>query len=318
MKKNLYLKPALYLVLMTSLIVWLICADQLISDVINEQRVSVINFDETLKSFMKDKVEYSTQGVIDFWTYNGGMTQKMVLSGWGFCQTEENNDERYMTMLFKNTKSDLCYAFPLKLAPRPDIPKSHNKMQIPSDLVGYEDSYSLIAVHDGVYDIYMCCWENYSNHGISYSSWQLEKNGDEIEFHPWSDLGERIENVLIPTNAEKPVGYLDSISCEEGFFRISDWAFIDGVDCSNQKIYLEFKNHDGLITQYNTVSSLRTDVAAAYDDKRYAMSGYHALIPTDDIEDGIYTVRVIIEAKGEIYASEEYPAVKENDTIILH
>ena len=309
---------AIYILVMTLLVVWLFNSDNIISNFINQDRINLVNFYDILDSYMKDKVEYSAQGVVDFWVYSGGMAQKVNLTGWGFCQTKVNNDNRSLTLLLNSTENERCYAISLDLTHRPDIPFSHASMDIPTDYVGYENTLSLLTIENGIYDIYMCCWENSENHGISYSGWQLEKNGDDIEFHTWRDVSTMLEVNLQVTDSERPIGYLDSISSEDNYFRIQDWVFVNEQNCEEQEVVIEFKDDEGKSKQFSTAPMLRTDVAALYNDNKYAMSGYKMRIPVDYLNDGHYLVSVLVGIKGIVYCSESYDAMKTGTEITLH
>lgn len=241
---------------------------------------------------------------------------KLAINGWAFCETEEDNEDRRTTLLLKGDEA--CYELIPFAITRLDVP-----IQVPVDLnrpdmkitplSGYIGQFSLIGIEDGIYDIYLCCWENETNHGIADTLYQLVRDGDHTDVIPWSTSA--LEHSIVATQNEKTFGYLDSVRLQDSKITIRGWEFVYDRESADQTLYVEITNPEENAAQYPTKSLTRTDVANFYSDERYAQSGYVTKFPEEELKNGLSTVLVYIENSGEVCRSKQFSIYRDEDQI---
>lgn len=301
-KRHIKGKYLLYALGMTVILLWLLFSTRIISKAVNGDIVKISDFETLLDTYMQDDVIMNA----DEFQYDGGMLDSFSVSGWALCDTEDDNTGRYSRIILRGEK---CYELTPSIEVRFDVPgwvrNNFNKPEMKiSNYTGFEGSFSLLDVEDGIYDIYLCCWENEKNHGIADTLFQIEKHGRDAQVYPWR--GRKVEKLFEVTQKEEPVGYLDNISMDGQNIYIKDWEFVDGRDSITQRIIIDFSDDVGTRTQYTAKSVKRRDVADIYGSELYLYSGIVTRIPVSDFTDGTYTVRILVENEGEVWASRDY------------
>ena len=293
-------------------VLWLVFSTSWIAGTINGESIREVDFASIRDKYQKDYVYY----VVDSKNYEGGMYEKFSINGWAFCETEEDNSDRYNTLIlnsnertyelipYSQSRSDVGVNVRLQLD-RPDMKISR--------YAGFIRQYSLLSIKDGVYDLYICCWENETNHGMTDTFCQIVKNGDEVEIVSWS-TGSLAEPVAV-TEEKSTLGYLDAASVAEGLVSIRGWEFVQDMDSAEQSVYVELTDLDGKATQYPTKLITRSDVANSFDNQRYAQSGYMTSFPEEELPEGETFVRVLVENGGDVWRSKPYSLYRDGDEI---
>ena len=291
-----------YVIGLLLLLLWLLFSTYAITKIVNGDSIKEVVFEDIRDSNEKDIIYFSTQGEVDFISYDGGMFDRLSITGWAFCETVEDNSHRKVSYLLNSENK--CYELIPDIIQRTDIPISHPDQKVKSSYVGTLGKFSLLNIEDGIYDLYICCWENETNYGFSDMYYQLEKEGDTVQIYPWR--GHRVENLVEVTQIEEPVGYLDGIDTEGEYIKIQDWEFVEGKNSDAQKVLIEFMDEMGMRMQYTTKSMKRKDVADAYNSELYLYSGILTRIPISYFTDGKYTVKILVENEGEVWQSQKY------------
>ncbi len=86
------------------------------------------------------------------------------------------------------------------------------------------------------------------------------------------------------------------------YLDISGWIFLEDLDTSNQKVFLEFITEQGKKT-YKLDSLIRKDVSQSYNNKKYINSGFKGKIPINDASYYNYEIRIIVVNGENISAS---------------
>ena len=293
--------------------IWLILSSTIIVEHFNHGSVKAVDFESIKTKYTKDDICYalSNSGM----TYRGGILQKIFFDGWALCETKEDNTDRQAGIVLHNVENGSSYDIQVDPVSRVDIPIVlpsilHRKTDVPSANVGIKCEISALNFEDGIYDIYLYCYENEVNYGFGIIPSQMEKSGDDIKFYSWSSHeqtepdGER--------HAEPVTACLDGVNLDKENVRLFGWGFVDGKDSADAAVTLQLEGSQG-VRFYSTRSQKREDVAKHYESDLYEQSGWYALVPLDRLESDMYSVRVLVENQGEIWSSRTYAMEKTSD-----
>ena len=154
------------------LVVYLFKANDLILYFDQDDKVYVRNFSE----FQSNSEAYVN---LDSCEYLGGILEKAYFQGWAFCETEYDNKDKKIILVFKSVDSDKCYTVETRAQDRPDVYGAfHETRKIYGSLNGVECMFSTIKIKEGVYDYYVAVVENEYNYGIYNTNLQYEKSKD--------------------------------------------------------------------------------------------------------------------------------------------
>ncbi len=302
MMKSKKVKIAAYLTCMAILAAWMRFSNGIIGKIVNKEMVKEVEFESVKDQYQKDFIYYAAVNEFDYIRYTGGWLDKLSFSGWAYCKTEEENQDRKVSFLLRS--DDVCYELMQSIISRTDV-----SIDVPT---GYTGQFSLLDVKSGIYDIYLCCWENETNHGLADILYQLVRDGNHAEVIPWSTSP--LEKAKAATLTTQSHGYLDSVRLQDGMITIRGWEFVKDQDSADQSVYVEITDAKGNSAQYPTKSLTRTDVSNGYNDQRYAQSGYVTIFPEDELKDDFYLVRVFVENGGDVWQSRQYSINRQGDT----
>lgn len=298
----------LYAIVLVFLIGWLGLSNFFFIMKSGAEVVSHVRFDN---GWRNKKVFFS---VGEIYSQND-WAETIVVKGWAFVETEGDNEDRYVSLILKNEKD--CYEMKCKPPEdqstydfeivRKDVPQAYPDKKIPSPAVGFLCDFSTINVKNGIYKIYLLCHENGADYGISTTDIWIEKDGSNIKLYDWKS-----ERIGKKTKTQPDLCRSSMEAYEvDGNVAVRGWAFAEGQNCDTQKIYLELYKAEGddPIT-YTTDVQTRTDVGDYFSDARYNESGFVAKIPEEELPDGLYTLRVLVEHQKRIWTSEACQLLK--------
>lgn len=285
----------LYALVLLTLIGWLSASNSIIALVSGASLPKIVDFENYPA---KDPV----YGNIEDLSSVNSFTEVVRLSGWFFTETEHDSSNRNITYLLKNDK--ICYALEDK-APavyRNDVVAAFGDKKIPINSVGTRMDYSLLSVENGVYDLYVFCWENEINYGLMKVDYQvIKEDGVLRKYEPQNTP---LSDPIDITGDNTVFHALDSVAISNNLLTVTGWGFVEGKDCSNQKVYIQLENGD--MHQYLCSAVKRPDVAEAYENSQYEHCGFTVSCSTEDIPDGIYTITLLVEVDGSVCASVPY------------
>jgi len=314
MKRNLFrLCYALSMVLASG---WLFFSNQIIDNLSQNNQIEEVEFKEYPA---KDRVIFHLDEVRGF----NDLTETLRVSGWGFVETELNNEKAWTDVILVNDK--YCYRLgcrDMKTGPyvtRQDVVEAYQEYKIPNADVGFVNNYSSFVVADGTYDIYIYRWENEQNYGLVHTKKQLVKNREEIVYRD-QPLREQIVSPIdsIPETLNQNIqvkGRIDSAKLKEEVLVISGWAFAVEGDSNDQKIYLQLQN-DSEDMYFELNSTGRRDVANVYG-KQYIYSGFEGIIDPKNLRGNQWTATILV-GKGDAYTPVQSVILRlEDEEVIL-
>ena len=198
---------------------------------------------------------------------------------------------------------------------RADVIESFESKIYPETLAGYSGDFTFINVNDGVYDMFLYCWENDDNYGLAYTGLQFIKQGNDMSCSKWQSslLDINFDNFEL----EKNRCSLGSVTVNKENIEISGWVLVLDLNSDNQNVYIELQSEKGEIIYYSSKSMRRADVAKVFNNDLYINSGYKAVIPFENISDGTYTIRILLENESKVWASIQYKVVKTEEAVEL-
>lgn len=318
MRKENKILRCLYCFGMAIVAIWLCISTSLIARMVNGTYFKKVNFESVRKMYLKDYIYYNLSSNVDYITYDGDLLETLTVSGWAFCDTTEDYTGRHALLILKSPRC--TYEIPLYTGGRFDVPIDMRRRLNRPDMkiapnTGIVRNCSLLEIEDGVYDIYLCCWENETNHGMSDLFYQLTKKGSDVQITPWRTSA--LEEQVQATQEEESLGYLDGVTIKDDLVSVYGWEFIPDKDTVGQSVYVELTDSNGNTAQYPSKMKSRSDVAKAYENQIYAQSGYMTTFAKDSLQDGVSTVRVFVQNDGTVSRSKQYSIIRDGDEITV-
>lgn len=222
--------------------------------------------------------------------------KEVSLSGWAFIPTEISDKNRKVELVLLSPEHTYSVEV-VETQSRPDVVAACQNIlkQGNKNDMGFQTGFSSIEIEDGIYTLYIACQENEQDYGLIFTGKQFVKNGRIFEEY----IFRSVERESI--TAEKKLDYcsVDSVLAAQNLLTISGWGFINGQNCLEQEVFIQLTDGAQEVA-YTTQSVQRRDVAQAYENDDYMLSGYRTAIPLDNLEPGNYGVEIIIKNKEDI------------------
>lgn len=261
-----------------------------------------------------DRINKNVNYFVDAIQPLNSITDSFTIMGWAFVETEEDSPNRYTSVILKSESN--CYEIMCENVFRVDVVRTfQNTKMLGSENLGFGTNFSTINIEDGIYNIFIYCKENEVDYGIADTGMQFEKKKDMCEYYKWRSRA--IENQLNISEQDSVFHCVDSVIAQDDRIEIWGWIFAENQDCTQQQVYLELTNEDNVVKQYTTKSCSRQDVMNAYKNEKYKESGYAASILSDNIPNGIYNLRILLECGGKVWATDNFILSKDFENIEL-
>lgn len=283
----------IYTLFIISFIIYLIQANNIVAYLIGEN-VEIVKYEDLP---LKDRVEF----VIDQSYVSGSFTGKIYYKGWAFCETEEDNKNKEISLIFVSDGDSYRYTY--KPKSRPDVPIAFPTKEVKGNMHGFAGEFSTVLMKDGIYKLYIFDWENEKNYGIVDTGRLYKKDANGIREFIWSASKVDLDlSSIVTGNIKSNIEAYTILN--DGSLKIMGWAFINEMNSKNQKVYLEITDKNDKRV-YNTLSKSRYDVVDAFQNEKYWDSGFNTQIPENELENGEITIQIYIENAGKIYRDEK-------------
>ena len=169
-------KKKIYVIALILFAFYLLFANQIILFFHKDVRTKEVKF---LDYHSNSEVTFS----IDTGEEIGGLLEKYYIQGWAFCETEQDNSEKDISLLFKSISGNKCYVIDNKAQSRDDVyGVFREQKKIYSALNGLECQFSTINFKDGEYELFLYVWENESNYGFIETGMHYKKYKDRFTY----------------------------------------------------------------------------------------------------------------------------------------
>ncbi len=227
---------------------------------------------------------------------NQGNGSLLHIIGWGIINDTNSYDNKIFIVLKSEDKTII---FNTNQMLRKDITDAFGRnFNKNFDNSGFNTYIPENLLNDGKYRIGVCI-TNGDKKYLNFSNTYVTKNDDGIFNGFLSDEKNIIEYNF--TNKIKCDVELIKNSIETKTVEISGFAFIQGVNNLNSKVFIALKSDDKELV-FDTACIKRPDVTKVFgDDINIGDCGFQTFIPIKLLQNNNYKIGIIIEAEGESY-----------------
>jgi hypothetical protein len=159
--------------------------------------------------------------------------------------------------------------------------------------------------------IWIEVYENDSTFGMKYTGLTIEKNGDVHELKQGhksqpqkneKSYVQEVENILAD-NGDKEINYhVEKVNIiDNGDIEVIGWGFINGMDSSDQRIFLQIIEANQSMRTFEAEIVDRQDVFDAFPEEKSTHSGFRARINKESIEGPSLDLRIILKNGDILY-----------------
>ena len=215
---------------------------------------------------------------IDFLTYYDNVVSTVELDGWAFVETEQDNPDKYIKLIF--VSDNVSYEINTELHERP-LQNFFKNKHVPVERNGFSTEFSPLPMRNGDYTLFINVFENDEDFGFLNTGRVFRKHFRSFrELEPGTLVEKnKFSNSSINTSITKTLDWAKIVNQE---LEVYGWAF------------LEVKKPDGSISFYSTKKVFREGVGDAFNDDRYNYSGFYSLVPLSALGKGDNLITIII------------------------
>ena len=219
------------------------------------------------------------------------------ISGYAFVETEKNNKEKQIKLLFVSDKN--VYSVNTNISTGRGFSFLDTNMKIKDDRIVFKSLFSILKMKNGVYKLYIYDSENKEDYGLLDTKRFYKKIGTDFEqYIP--------ENFIVSLNkddiefSEDIKKNVDKYERNSEKIYIDGWVYLKNTSSSQQEIILELIDNQSNSYYYNTNKTIRNDVAFVYKNSLYRESGFSFNI-TSNIPDNIVDYNLLLKDGNNLY-----------------
>lgn len=235
----------------------------------------------------------------------------LTINGWAVVPEQDCTDRKVYIQLTDEQGGMRQYAARSEV--RQDVSRGYNDVRY--GYCGYMMSLPEADLPEGSWELRLLIdyggevWESYP--------YGLIRTGDEIDVRSYVQGGRQLTTPLTPAQDRQNMGKIEHLQIQDDAFYISGWALMPDHDSAEQSVYIELTDETGASAQYTTASMQLEVVAAGLQDARYLNSGYVMSIPAQELANGIWNLRVLVENEGEVWSSIPYTLEKKGEDAFI-
>lgn len=207
------------------------------------------------------------------------------IEGWAFIN-ELDTINQQVYLVFKNRSKLLIFDTLTRI--RNDVTRAYSDLNINLDNSGFfaiipRDKIGKYGYSIGIYV------RNNSIEAFQYTNAIIEGESQLI-------------NLELPQESNNIIYNIEKIDFEDSFTKIVGWAFIEGMDTQDLKIYLVLQSPSETYI-FDTFSQKRPDVTAAFKDSGLNLdySGFISLIPSNRLPENQFTIGLLLQQRNYEY-----------------
>lgn len=277
--KSKHIKYCFYAVFLVLTFCWLIFANDIVIKVSGVETVEKSDVNDFLQ---KDGIYFNFDTIDE----NNDILETVLLDGWAFVETVDNNDNREIKVIIENEKHS--YEITMKdvyTYERNDVETAYVNKKIGNNKrVGFHYEFSTLQIKNGVYNIYIYVWENEENYGIADTGIQVKKDGASFKIYtPEENSNKNKRNILVRglnyimnkcyalANNYGLAIILFTLISKIVLLPISLWTYFNSI----KMVKIQPDVNIIKATYYG-----QKDVIAEQESKLYKKEGYHPLLST--------------------------------------
>jgi len=226
----------------------------------------------------------------------GTGTNIIEVTGWAFIEGQNSENCKKFIALKSDNR---CYVFDTKIQKRPGVTKAFASLGLDLDMSGFVCTIPIRKIRNGEYllGIY---FRKGDIEASRYTDKVLVKSREGIE---WTELTSKVQNISLPEETKAMrfgvPALQETKKNGKQLIGVRGWAFIKGQTSENSRIYVVLKSSDNVYV-YDTLAQLRPDITKYFeaDGENLDYSGFRALLPKGEIQDGTYRLGIYIKKDG--------------------
>lgn len=112
---------------------------------------------------------------IDSMVARNDLQEKIMISGWAFCETGRDNTNREVWIILDS--DDKVYSIKANLYERDDIQKAFPELEVRGTRQGFLVEFSTLNIRSGTYGMWVYCKENDMDAGTIMTDYSVKKSG---------------------------------------------------------------------------------------------------------------------------------------------
>lgn len=245
-----------FLISFLGIIIYLFCANFIVSLVFQEKVMKTIKFEEL--EITTDYVRAGVDSLIEM----GTMLEEISISGWAFSQNEAKEDSNKKIYVVLKNDNNTYISAASDLFVRSDIyDRFGDEVSMAGDNNGFTIDIASYNLKDGLYDVYVYCVENEESKGLFKTKYVLEKKGTQIQAVNTCQISQINDRVEVSNTV---LYGFDNVSISNGEVHVKGWAINTESVNDNNEYYLLLKFADKELF-ISTNSFSRYDVNNLYN-----------------------------------------------------
>lgn len=107
-----------------------------------------------------------------------GLLKEVVIEGWAFNTNYRDNSERHVSIILKN--AEYAYEIPATTYDNNGIANHFTELKITANDLGFNSSFSVLAIPNGTYEVFVKVWETGETPSIVKHYKAYAKHGNEF------------------------------------------------------------------------------------------------------------------------------------------
>lgn len=229
------------------------------------------------------------------WSFQmSNLTYDVEIEGWAFAETESDNLNKVVNLLFVSDKNS--YLVSTDLFDEAWAKNYYKDLKVPASKNGFSAKFSPLGMKDGIYSLFAEVIENDTDSGIFYTYSDFRKVNNTFTK---LESNARISNMDISgiVTTELVKWHIDECEVRGNKLYVSGWALHKNLHSLSNQIFVELIRNDGKAEYFSTSRVYRDGVGKQFGDSKFNMAGFWAEIPLDYISHGDNHLSMIIGTK---------------------
>ena len=286
-------KMYLWLVGLILIIIWILCANSVVSALFlnDEERVKRTHIEKY--SSKADVITYIT-GEND----KGDIFDTYQINGIAFCELQAGtfNNNRELFLVLKSDKR--TYEIAASSVTRVDAYYDlEGSCEMANGNIGFQTEFSTINVADGIYDAYVYVKENDDVCGIENTGSKYIKDKYGFRSYEYGDVDKLQEAVSDGVEYQ-----IEGIASADNKITIEGKAYLESIKWQDADIYCTLSTDGVTLITAELEKKYSIDNFKMYG-KNYLMSGFEGTVNLESVDSYMYDIDIWVSYDGNVYSA---------------
>ena len=228
-------------------------------------------------------------------TVKGGLSDTVDLTGYAYMETDEPNPDKKIDLMW--VSDDHIYKIGTNISDHYGLRADLVQRNIQGTHHMFSSVFSHAQMEDGMYTLFIYCYENEGTSSYTCTPYPFKKKGR--SFIPLSGYvgTQQGQQSILNASTDEPVYHsIEVCKKAEDLLQIRGWAAAIGYPSEESDILLALTDENGETVLYDTLQFLRHYLRTPLQDTIYDHSAFYTNIPLSDLEEGTYTLSILVQA----------------------